>query len=711
MTEFKRDLASSNHQARGITVHGDPRAAQKQQLVEMTSQLVKGVGSGYAVGKGEEQLGVEETQEQADAFVAEAFRAPHSKLGDVVHTGGGETIPTSEPTKEQVSEQRAAFLSKADLNDKRIQSALDQGRISSTEANNRRIQNRKEFASNPISALFIADYDRTVGGGSAGAARGAFFGKTTQEKAQEKILTARIVQADKDEQAAESISQKRNIPIEISRKLIADHKATQQEVLMLTEREKLGKLGASDAYRLHAGKTMPVYEQVTRELQKVITASEAGASAESANAFRTSLNLKESEILLQIEGSNMMPSVKDKEKERTKAIFTGIRDQLKDSSFTSSFTRLKEEKAAEIAHKVTFRQSQFIDSSPSILNAFAIGGEKNIVTMMDLMINAQSMADKFGIATNPMYGLLLNGPPEDTVAAIDGGMGKVIKGDGALEANESIAVALAQGKVGVPTLMAEALKANPEGVKEVLSQVKNLRLDVLANDKEIQSLAKSDPELIKVYMDTAARDVISTQIGSGGEVPEYVKITAPKRTQGRGKSGRRTGNRWILDGGGVPLGEGYKAQMIGMYKLAQKNPSMWNKDFSSIEQFVNSKFVLNGPVASEQDVIEEKVFEKKGIGRFPDRDPAVSGWTEEEKGDIRTTLEEEQEEFDKAMADIDLTPEQQRRVADAIDIFNIRGNRAPTRTRREVQAGFDKDEQERMDKVLEDLEKQYSDLK
>ena len=668
MTEFKRDLASSNHQARGITVHNDPKAAQKQQLAEMTGQFVKGVGSGYAVGKGEEQLGVGETQEQADAFVAEAFRAPHSKLGDVVHTGGGEMIPTSEPTKEQVAEQREAFLSRADLNDKRIKAALDQGRISSTEANNRRIQNRKEFASNPLSALFIADYDRTVGGGSAGAARGAFFGKTPQEKAQEKITTDRIVQADKDEQAAESISQKRNIPIELSRKLIADHKATQQEVLMLTEREKLGKLGASDAYRLHTGKTMPVYEQTTRDLQKVITESEAGASAESVNAFRTSLNLKESEILLQIEDSNMMPSVKDKEKERTKAIFAGYHEQLKDSSVTASYTRLKEERSVKIAHKVTVRQQQFIDSAPSILNAFAIGGEKNIVAMMDLMINAQSMADKFGIATNPMYGLLLNGPPEDTVAAIDGGMGKVLKGDGTLEANESIAVALAQGQVGVPTMMAEALKANPEGVKAVLKQAKNLRLDVLANDKEVQSLAKSDPELIKLYMDTAARDVIATQIGAGSEVPEYVKITAPRLGQGRDKSGRRTGNRWILDGGGVPLGEGYKAQMIGMYKLAQKNPSMWNKDFSSIEEFVNSKFVLNGPVASEQAVIEEREVEKKGVGRFPNQKPAV----------------------------------------DALDIFNIRGN---TRTRREVQADFDKDEQERMDKVLADLEKQYSDLK
>ncbi len=585
-----------------VGVVGTQQNKYNSQIASGITAFAKGAGKGFAEGTAQRERGEGETQVDADAAVAEAFKQP-APVEETLDASPDGVLEDTGPTKEDIAKQRADFLADAALNEKRVNTALAQGKIGSAEANNWKALNRKRFANGPITSLFLKDYDKAVGGGS-GSARGAYFGKTAAEKAQDKITTQRITDAANDEMMAEKMVEGMpNMDIETAREHVAVNKANKIELDALTNKERLGALGATEATRKFKLTNAPKTAQMTAAVQAVID-TPGGAKADTLEQTNRMLTLNESQTIEEIQQSNMMPTVKDAEITRVKSQYTRYRESLKDTSYAEAQKSFGEENANVLANIKSTETLNLVSTSLVARRAYAISGEAGMLPAMEFMMKSGSKEFAFAVGTDPMYAWIAGGATEVAESADSGGA-KVIGGTGELTKAEASATGLLVKEKGIPTTLAKAYADNPEGVGAQIDKIDSLQLEEYANDREWQGLAKSDPKFVDTTITASAKHARVMQM-SQGVLPETFTMSSVIR--GKGRADRRN---WTFETGGVPLTDRYKSELVGAYKLAEKNPAMWENEFASVSDYVANKFAYKGPAPSPQNMEEEQADRAK----------------------------------------------------------------------------------------------------
>jgi hypothetical protein len=601
MAEFKKEIAKTDFKATQKTVQGDAMGSFKAAAAETVGSLAKGVGQGYATGKGEQQLGTDESAAEANAYVSEAFKtqqAPKAQSGYETHyTEGNTVLSTDAPTKEEVEGHRASVLSTASMNDKRIQAALDQGRISSREANDHRIKNRKEFMANPINALFGAHYDNAIGGGASGASRGAFFGKTAQEKAQEKLVIEEMTEQRNDQRAADNLMKiNPNLTPKRAMSMVQGQKGRLLRLQHLQTKNSLELLGEGEAVEMYQSENIPVYSKLHQDVLQLVDLPE-GAKASAVSDFITATTLQQAAIAARIDNSSM--GVEAKKQEHTELIrrFDLLRSNVEDTSFVERLKRDTAQADAEIANSDSAHVLGMIrfSDSYSLTHAIAVEGESPLAVMKYLGTSADmSTADVFKLKgredLKAIRGYMDELSSVQRVKAADAALAKVLKGGAApsMTGPEAATIGAALQQKNIPTVVAAAYKEDPLGVGEKLNAAPNVDLTAYAGSREYQGLVRTDPDFVNALFDSAIEDARMIQMSQRGTLPDRITVTREAPTRGSVTDGRRPTN-WVFDSGGVKLKGAYKGQVVGMHRLAEQNPSMWNKEYVTLEDYINSK--------------------------------------------------------------------------------------------------------------------------
>tara|TARA_R110002153_G_scaffold92347_1_gene224397 strand:- start:55 stop:2046 length:1992 start_codon:yes stop_codon:yes gene_type:complete len=610
MAEMKKTLAAQDFKATKKTVQGDAMAGFKQSVAETVGGVAKGVGQGYAKEKGAQQIGTE-SDADANQYVSDAFKAaPKAQAGYEAHYAEGNTVANTDvPTKEEVGTMRADFLNQADLSDKKLRAAIKQGKISPKEANDRRIQNRKEFASNPLSAMFLKDYDNAVGGGTSGAARGAFFGQTTEEKIQAKIQTENAIADNARMRRAQDISANTGRSMKASLALVSSQDFEAEELKRAEVRSKMGELGASEE-RIHHGRIIDgVYNQIDKQLEKIQDIN-GGVKGPELEKFYKSLALTKTEELKRIQNSNMSPTGKKFATEEVTAKLKEYAADAKDGSLGAATKRVVERQDSSLKMLSNTRVLAAIRKHPILGVAYAFGEEKGMFDSLEQIVYWETPAGKAELALNPalaMYKDVLTAG--DFMNASLDGVNDLLNpkpdGDPTKKPKTEVQKAISEAGVhakGIPTLMEASYNDNPETyINDALGDLPNLALGTMASNPEWVAVTKRTPELMLGIMDVAASNAMTIQQNFDkthihvpfrnriGLVPKNIKITPP--SLGRGANDKRA---WHIDAGDIKLSPAYKSALIGAYRMATDNPQLWEGQYESVDDFINHRFTREG---------------------------------------------------------------------------------------------------------------------
>jgi len=588
MANLKSTIGSSEgFQPVHLPVTGVAEQRFTNEIASNIGNFVGGFGQGYAQGTAEEDMGLKETQVDADAAVSEAFKQPDIDPGVMDATPSG-TLEPQGMTKADAEAQRADFLADAKLNARRIKVAQQQGKISTAEANNAMMLFRKRFANNPVSALWLADYDKTIG--SSGGARNAFFGKTVEEKARDAITTKRMTEAAEEQDAAARLSESQGIDITVAMQKVRTAKADTVELASLETKQKLGALGATESARKVDLTARPVIAQSTVEIHKLID-TEGGAKAEDVDAARRSLDLRETQLLEEIDKSNMFPANKKAKADRISGQFSRLKAALEDNSYEKAQQAYADQNKAALANIQNTELLDYISTNGSARRAFVLFGADGMGDFMDLSLKMGSPEFAFEVGSSPVWNWVFNGVGE-VAEATDTGATKLITGAGdPMTEKESVAVSKALEQKGIGRHTAAAYELDPAGVGEKIDQMKHIDLEVLSKNDEWKQL---NPEFIGKTISANAKHAKAAQMASGGMLPDNFTMKATLLDKG----GRRN---WTFETGGVELSSEYKSALVGAYRFGEQHPELWEDNFASISDWVSNQYAYKGTAPAPQD--------------------------------------------------------------------------------------------------------------
>tara|TARA_R110002126_G_scaffold73784_1_gene184015 strand:- start:817 stop:2841 length:2025 start_codon:yes stop_codon:yes gene_type:complete len=613
MAEFKKEIAKTDFKPTSYTVQGDAQAGFKKAVADTVGGIAKGIGQGYATGKGEKQVSANETDAEATAYVNEAFKAaPKAQSGYEAHYAEGNTVPSTDaPTAEEVGAMRTDFLSQAELSDKKLTVALKQGRITRKEANDRRIQNRKEFMSNPLSAMFGAQYDNVVGGGGSGAARGAFFGKTAEEKLQDKLREDRAVAKNNEQIAIEKVATSTNRTYEQAATIYYDRVRTEDNVAHLTNLEYLGSIGATDSYQLNEARSrQPMFELETT-LDFLRKEFPDGIKEDQRLGFEKTVDATiDAQIRKYRLDDNLTTAGRNKLIEDLEDRRTAFKTNAVDTSYLTAMDAVGKERDAFIKDQKDARFVKLLQDNKLFANLFALSGSReNMLKGMDWMANVNSEAGQLMFAEWGQDGKdLMNWLTDAQKGKIlVEGANAIVTGDvSGLSTLSKKAAAESIYAPGFADIVAQSYDKHPEKLQEVLQSLPDLSLDKMAKQKQWQQLAKSRPEVVNMVLEAVAYNAQTIQFGhpqSGGRartVPKDLEIIEPQSSgQPRRGGGART---WGLNSFGVDMSPQYKAEAIGMYKMAQMFPDFWQDDYETALDYVKSKITLGGGTLTPDEI-------------------------------------------------------------------------------------------------------------
>ena len=606
MAEFKKTLTPQEFRANTPTVFDDPSKGFKAGAAETLGRIAKGAGQGYAKEKGEQQLGTE-SDADANQYVSDAFSAQAPAA--TPNSGSEVTANTAVPTKDEVGTMRADFLNQADLSDKKLRAAMAQGKISSKEANDRRIQNRKEFASNPLSAMFLADYDNAVGGGTSGAARGSFFGQTTEEKIRDKLQMENAIADNERLRRAQDIADNTGRSMQESMAVVSSQDYNAEKLKRDTVRSKMAELSTSEE-RVHHGMIIDgVYNQINQTLEK-IQDIDGGVKGPELEKFYKSLAVTKAEELQRIQDSNMSPTGKKFAAQEVTERLEHYAADAKDGSYAAAEKRMGERTDSTLKRIANVRLLNIIRKHPILRSAFAIGKEEGMFKVAEMIMYWETPAGKAELATSSATQMLRDALTDEDFAQVAGDALQDLinpKPEGAAEKKpktelqKTLQAKSVHGK-GIPALMEAAYEDNPESyVNNALVDLPNLALGTMASNPEWAAVTKRTPELMLGIIDVAASNSMTLQQNFDkthihvpyrnrvGLVPKNIKITPP--SLGRGANDKRS---WQIDAGDIKLSPRYKADLIGAYRLATDNPQLWEGQYASVDDFINHRFTREG---------------------------------------------------------------------------------------------------------------------
>ena len=633
MAEMKKTLAAQDFKATKKTVQGDAMAGFKQSVAQTLGNVAGGVGVGYGEEKAKQQLGEGESAAEASAYVDEAFKEaprPEAQGGYEVHYAEGD-VNELPPTRRDGEQMKQDFLSTAFMSDKKIGTALKQGKISRKEANDRRMNNRKQFASNPLSAMFLSSYDNALSGGQGGAQRGAFFGQTNEEKIADKIAMERAVARDQRERDIDDIAEQTGQPREVAeqRYLMIQKRARQAE-----DTVNLNKIGAalqSDItvmYDTHGQNGFYGIEQTLAVLDKV----EGGARVDAVQGLHDQVDAHIRSMIGQV---NRDPNISNDgrkaliEKWEKQAEF--MKEDATNGGFRKRQMALSEQFTAEMANMKDGDILWQIKNHAYFRRMYAAadGSVRHIPEVMEgaLKFNTAEYIEKFhsmgekGVEIQNWF----NG--ENLVKLSLDARLKFFSGTEALTPDERITINMTMYDRTFPSESLTALGLDPEGFSQKVKNIPDLSSQTMAGNKYWNEIAKEEGgiDLIRVFLETAAHNAQNAQRAAGlnqdgfGTLPSSITITPPTNSVGRVMGVQTYGNaQWLLDTKGHKLAPKYKAEIIGVIKMAKKHPQVWEGKYESPEAYINGLF--GGTLISEAKPAEEPSgyldqFGRKGEGR------------------------------------------------------------------------------------------------
>ena len=607
MPEFKKDIGGTGYKPVGRTVHSSAAEnASAAYQASLMAAFAEGAGTGYAEAAGKEQLGEDESAAEAAQVVADAFK------GDTPEAVDGVAPAATEPTKEDMEKKKNDFLARADLNDRRLQAALDQGLIGSKEANDRRIQNRKEFASNPISAMFLEDYDRITGGGTAGAGRKAFFGKTAAEKgreqAQQQLASEAVLKRD---QAEMLVRQGVADTTETGLALIEEIEGNEVELKLLQSKQKLTQ---AEGYRKVELSLNERFNRLSPTFINVLK-TPGGATAEQKRDFALRLTAEREQARLEIDNAGLSAEDHKRAIEELDNTIAAWEKRVEDTDYATFYEERTKDLSKRAEYQKTLRWQRMVASNPALFTLFDKLPQDIATKIFDYTTDPTSLASVL-FSESEMGKTLLSAMDEiNRDKALLTGLDSIAGGakTSSPTAGTEEAKATLISDIAVVEAIVEA--HDDESFEGMVQSIKSegKHLGQVVGDDKFSRLAKKHPNKALVLMKDLGKEARKANYIATDSAPSSLRV---ELIPGKG------GNRKKITAD-TELSDRMVADVNAVHKAARNNPSLWNKQFEVLDDFISHLFLKDGPAAGE---FKPSPLEEPGIAsRMDPREVKFTG--------------------------------------------------------------------------------------
>ncbi|MBL4940484.1 MAG: hypothetical protein JKY81_02330 [Colwellia sp.] len=612
MAEFKRGVGEPNLNIPGVTASrgSNSRASTAKAIVDVGKIALQAGGTALARSSGEEIAGSDENAVSVNKTVNQLESALSSQ--DVGFTG-----PLS---KAQIEDFRSERFNDVLTNQKRIKSALDRGLMSSTEANARLNTLRNEALSNPLISMFQSELDDaffTSTGGRAGTGS-TFFGPTPAEQDAAARRKGVLEATEKHEEALTEVQ--------------LQFKTNRQGAQIIVERqsqrvEKISRLELSQ-------KTLNYNSQQSAALQReYITQSsttgfgivskwlESGANAKDKQNAQLSLRASLDNTLRKLrkarfgqDGVTPVILKKDADKLEADAVkgFEDLMGMLDEQSNTKRITDVLAEGQAALNLRGLAVDVEIFNAAPVYARLGTSAPELSKVLIdRSLGLNDDELLNTFTANTNSSIGRLL-ALNIRLKTSVHKSMAEKITNGTPLDSDESGAYALMTISKGGSNAIIDSVKRSPEDTVSKLQDAPIALRDITDSRQWMSNL--KTPEGVKAVsaiiegaaaraqtfqFSNARKDNIVKGRGRGGRpttrtvsvqagVPSKIEISP--RTSGRVR--QTTGIE--INTFGVPVTDQYKSSILNTHKLGTAQPTLWNAEFDTIDDWITSLYTLGG---------------------------------------------------------------------------------------------------------------------
>lgn len=613
MADFKREVGEPNLNIPGVTASrgSDSRASTAKAIVDIGKVALKAGGTALARSSGEEIAGTDENAVSVNKAVNQLESALSSQ--DVGFTG-----PLS---KAQIEDFRSERFNDVLTNQKRIKSALDRGMMRSTEANARLNTLRNEALSNPLISMFQSELDDaffTSTGGRAGTGS-TFFGPTPAEQDAAARRKGVLEATEKHEEALTGVQ--------------LQFKTNRQGAQIIVERqsqrvEKISRLELSQ-------KTLNYNSQQSAALQReYITQSstngfgivnrwlESGANAKDKQNAQLSLRASLDTTLRKLrkarfgqDGVTPVILKQDADKLEADAVkgFEDLMAMLDEQSSTQRMTDMLAEGQTALNLKGLAVDVEIFNAAPVYSRLGSSAPELTKVLIdQSLGLTDDELLNKFTANTNSSIGRLLSLNVRRKTAVHKGMAGKIINGT-PLDEEESGAYALMSISKGGSNAIIDSVKRNPEDTVSKLQDAP-ISLRDITDSRQWMSNLKT-PEGVK------AVSAIIEGAAARAQTFQFANARKDDIVKGRGRGGRPTTRTVSVQAGvpskieisprrpsgrvsltigieintfGVPVTDQYKSSILNTHKLGTAQPTLWNAEFDTIDDWITSLYTLGG---------------------------------------------------------------------------------------------------------------------
>lgn len=608
MPEYRSGISGPNLQGLqtgpGVQIdRSSDSAAIAQTVGQVLGLAANAYGRSRAVAAGRRIGGEEESFAEAGVVATQA----QEEL-DILRVQGKET--GADVTPEEVDDYKKEVFDRLLTNQKRISSALSRGLISSTEATARLGVLRNEALANPLIAPFQDQLDnalyRTTGGS------GTTFAKTAAEAEAATVRKAELAALEQTEQQVSGMLQ---TGIASSRKQALSIIAQQQQSAanIAYYNEKKARIGATSQEAYAASQTLAT-AQASSAYSQVAQWISTGGNAEQAQSLRMGF---------MAEGEQVKNAIRQAATGRNGELLVDsdtLTRQLNEVDVrVQSYSRMLDDQSAtkglmdvmaQRTAALDFKNQEIQIELSKIVPLFMAMKDNQVAGqwLWDNSIGVNKMRNEWMIGTNPVLKMIAKLSPQDTQEQVVRVSDKVVNGQ-ALEGDEADVAASLLVQKGGTAAIDESYKADP---KQTITNLRNIPISAanISDNNEWLTKARTPEgkeQVMAVINGAASRAIISSmnerarEMQEEGKTPNYTAPTQVKVQQvTEGSLTNRGGQtkRWAVDTGGIGVSDTYRKEVVNAYKLGTKVPSLWNEDFATIDEWINSMFTR--PVQTKQ---------------------------------------------------------------------------------------------------------------
>lgn len=578
---------------------------------------------------GKQLSGAEESAVSVDASMTQAT----NELEMDVLLGGEGGRDLTGPELEDI---KKAKFDEVLTSQKRLQSALSRGLISSTEANARMQLLRNEALSDPFMAMFQGDLDRAL---YPSATRGVDFFQATEaeklaaseakgraEAAEEKAKAIAEIQASTgfNEQAAEVMWQKQTLARREAEELEAKTKAFNYN---------------SKGFAAVARAATSAFADASMGIVGEFTKGEGRAEDIAPTIARLEQQKSLAKRYLSEKMRNEKGEVVGKGEDFDKAIReidTTIDEYINLVKGDFSQAQILANKFVETQNANKLLDQQSLDAmfgaNPHLAALMRSGSPAMVEFGLNLIRNYDSLKSQVEASGNPTFKNILNLLSGREVGkGLGGALRNTVEGNTEnLPEEEKIntrnffsAISITDQGALFPR------EAYGKGKDEEIDREYRkspIALDQIAKSNAWGSALRTDPNAVRAVKNIisgAADRAISTQFISRDQgpvvkggfgrftteenfgLPSSVKVKLVPRTA------THIGPTYVIDSvSNAKLTDEYKKNLISTYKLGVAHEELWNQDFESVDEWINSIFTVGG---GQEEAPEEAKEEGEGF--------------------------------------------------------------------------------------------------